>query len=352
MQHDLTQTATANEQGAGAQPPDAPSAPPRVTVLGAFKRLTAKPLFAVVTGCIGLLVFFSIQDGTTFASVDNFRNILLAASITLILSVGITYVIITAGFDLSIGSVLVFSGIVSMKAMIALGGDGWATASAGLVVALAAGAAWGLINGSLIGYVRLNPIIVTLGTLGAALGLGQVLTNGQDLVEVPTSMTSFGGERLFGIPSLSLVALAVTAVAGVALAKTKFGRYTYAVGSNREAAQRAGLPVRRQLLSVYVLSGTMAGLASWLSLALFSSTNIGGNSLDNLEAATAVLLGGASLYGGVGIMLGTLFGAFIPVILANGLVIANVQSFWQQVATGGVLILAVYLDRERRERRE
>jgi ribose transport system permease protein len=345
---------TDQQTAAVVEPPEASRPPEGRGRAGwqALKQLPARPLFAVITGCIGLLVLFTIWNGSTFASVDNFRNILVAASITLILSVGITYVIITAGFDLSIGSVLVFSGIVSMKVMIAIGGNGWPTALVGLAVALLAGCAWGSINGSLVGYVGLNPIIVTLGTLGAALGLGQVLTHGQDLVEVPTTMTTFASDRLLGVPSPAVVALVVTAIAGVVLAKTRFGRYTYAVGSSREAAKRAGLPVRRQLLSVYVLSGLMAGLASWLSLALFSSTNISGNSLDNLEAATAVLLGGASLYGGMGSMVGTLFGSFIPVILANGLVIASVQSFWQQVVTGGVLILAVYLDRERRQRNQ
>lgn len=317
-----------------------------------MKNLAAKPLFAVITGFVTLLVVFSVLDGTTFASVANFRNIALAASVTLVLSVGITYVIVAAGFDLSIGSVLVFSGVVAMKAMIALGGNSWSTALVGLAVALLAGAAWGIMNGALVAWAGLNPIIVTLGSLGAALGLAEVITNGQDLVEVPTAMTSFGNGRLLGIPSVVFVALAVAGMAGLVLAQTRFGRYTYAIGSSKEAASRAGLPVRRHLISVYALSSTMAGLAAWMSLALFSSTNIVGNQLDNLNAATAVLLGGVSLYGGVGTMWGTLFGTFIPVILANGLVIANVQSFWQQVVTGAVLILAVYIDRERRQYNE
>jgi ribose transport system permease protein len=337
-----------------AVPPQADSgAHPGRRLSGAsLKNLAAKPLFAVITGFVALLVAFTILDGTTFASVTNLRNIALAASVTLVLSVGITYVIIAAGFDLSIGSVLVFSGVVAMKVMIALGGNGWPTALVGLAAALVAGIAWGTVNGALVAYAKLNPIIVTLGSLGAALGLAEVITNGQDLVEVPTAMTSFGNGRLLGTPSVVFVALAVAGIAGLVLAKTRFGRYTYAIGSSKEAASRAGLPVRRHLVSMYVLSSAMAGLAGWLSLALFSSTNITGNQLDNLNAATAVLLGGVSLYGGVGMMWGTLFGAFIPVILANGLVIANVQSFWQQVVTGAVLILAVYIDRERRQHSE
>jgi ribose transport system permease protein len=209
-----------------------------------------------------------------------------------------------------------------------------------------------VLNGAIIAFARLNPIIVTLGSLGAALGMAQVVSGGQDLVEIPNVMLNFGTGRFGGVPSLVYVALGVAVFAGIVLAKTRFGRYTYAVGSSQEAATRAGLPVRRHLVAIYAISGMTAGLAAWLSLARFSSTNISGHSLDNLNAATAVLLGGVSLYGGVGTILGTVFGTFIPAVLANGLVIANVQSYWQQVVTGAVLVLAVYIDRERRKRSE
>jgi ribose transport system permease protein len=340
--------ATAEE---GAQPNAASSGPgPGTRLRSRLSDLAARPLFAVATGLIGLIVIFAVINGVTFVSVDNFRNIALDGSITLVLAVGVTYVLITAGFDLSIGSILVFSGVVAVKAMDAVGGGGWVAALIGLVVALLAGAAWGVLNGSIIAYAGLNPIIVTLGSLGAALGLAQVISGGQDLVSIPDVMINFGIGQVLGVPSPVFVALGTAAFAGIVLAKTRFGRYTYAIGSSQEAATRAGLAVQRHLVVIYTISGTTAGLASWLSLARFSSTNIGGHSLDNLNAATAVLLGGVSLYGGVGTMLGSVFGTFIPAVLANGLVIANVQSYWQQVVTGAVLVLAVYLDRERRKR--
>lgn len=320
-----------------------PAARPRVT------SLAARPLFPVIVGFLGLLVVFSAVNGDLFLATANFRNIALDAAIIVILAAGATYVIITAGIDLSIGSILVFAGVVAMKVMIWIGGDGWAVSLAGLAAALLAGAVWGLLNGALVAKARLNPIIVTLASLGAALGMSLVITDGQDLVDVPPTMIEFGGARVLGIPSIVLVAAVVAAILGIILAKTVFGRYTYAVGSNFEAAERAGIAVRRHLVYVYMLSGVTAGLAGWLSLARFSTTNISGHSLDSLNAITGVLLGGASLYGGVGTILGTVLGTSIPVVLANGLVIANVQSYWQQVVTGAVLVLAVYIDRVRRE---
>ncbi len=352
-------THTPASHGPAALPATA-SAPPVEPDVDAERRgrmaklqsTAAHPLFAVLTGLIGLVIAFTIVDGSAFASVANFRNIALDVSITLVLAVGVTYVIITAGFDLSVGSVLVFAGIVAMKAMMAIGGNGWGVSLIGLAVGMLAGGAWGVINGSLVAYAGLNPIIVTLGTLGAALGLAEVISSGQDLVNIPNAMLNFGAGRLLGIPNLAFVALAVAVVAGVVLAKTRFGRHTYAIGSSKEAATRAGLRVRHHLVAVYAISGVCAGVASWLALARFSTTGIAAHSLDNLDAATAALLGGISIYGGVGTVLGTVCGAFIPVILANGLVIANVQSYWQQAVTGGVLILAVYIDRERRRRNE
>jgi ribose transport system permease protein len=153
---------------------------------------------------------------------------------------------------------------------------------------------------------------------------------------------------VLGIPYLVLVALAVAIVLGIVLAQTRFGRYTYAIGSNEEGARRAGVAVDRHLIKVYALAGTLSGLAGFLSLARFATTTIGGHSTDNLQAIAAIVIGGTSLFGGVGTMLGTVFGVFIPAVLQNGFVIVGLQPFWQQVAVGAVLIIAVYLDQLRR----
>jgi len=313
-------------------------------------RVTRHPLFVVSSALIGLVVMFTIVNGWTFLSTPNIRNMALAGSIMLILAVGVTYVIITAGFDLSVGSVLVFSGVVSMIVMRGLGGEGWGTALVGLLVAVVCGCVLGYVNGFLVAYADLNPIIVTLGMFGAALGLAQVATGGQDLSGIPTVMAQFGLGRLVEVPWVVIIAAAVAVVAGVALHYTAFGRHTFAIGSNKEAAVRAGIPVRRHLASIYAISGLLAGLAGWLSLSVYGTTNIAGHSLDALNAATAAILGGASLFGGVGTIAGTVIGNAIPIVLANGLVIAGLQSFWQQVVTGVVLVVALYLDRLRRLR--
>jgi ribose transport system permease protein len=299
---------------------------------------------------VALILAFSVLEYDSFVSASNARNIATDAAVLLVVATGMTYVIITAGIDLSVGAVLVFSGVVAVKAMNAVGGDNWGTILVGLAAALAAGLAWGALNGFLVAKARIPPLIVTLGSLGMALGAALLITGGVDERDVPFKLVStIGAGRLFDqIPWLVLIAFAVAAVFGVVLAATRFGRYTYAVGSNAEAARRAGIAVDRHLIKVYALAGTLSGLAGFMSLARFSTTTLGGHDTDNLQAIAAVVIGGTSLFGGIGTMLGTVFGVFIPAVLQNGFVIVGVQPFWQQVAVGAVLIGAVYLDQLRR----
>jgi ribose transport system permease protein len=298
---------------------------------------------------IGILVVFSILEPGDFTRISNFRNIATDAAILCILAVGMTFVIVTAGIDLSVGSVLVFSGVVGGKVMNEIGGDNWGVILVGLAACLVAGIAWGVLNGLLITKAQVPPLIVTLGTFGGALGLAQVITGGVDLRNVPfTLVDTIGTGRVAGIPDLVLIAAGVAIFFAVALAATRFGRHTYAVGSNVEAALRAGINVDRHLIKVYALAGFLSGLAGFLSLARFSTTTIGGHTTDNLSAIAAVVLGGTSLFGGIGTIAGTVIGVFIPVVLQNGFVVTGVQPFWQQVAVGAVLIAAVYLDQLRR----
>jgi ribose transport system permease protein len=299
---------------------------------------------------VALIVAFSVLEYESFVSASNARNVATDAAVLLVVATGMTFVIITAGIDLSVGAVLVFSGVVSVNVMQAVGGDNWGTILIGLAAALASGVGWGTFNGFLVAKARIPPLIVTLGTLGMSLGAALLVTGGVDERDVPFKLIStIGTGRLFGqVPYLVLIAFAVALVFGVVLAATRFGRYTYAVGSNEEAARRAGIAVDRHLIKVYALAGTLSGLAGFLSLARFSTTTIGGHDTDNLQSIAAVVIGGTSLFGGIGTMLGTVFGVFIPAVLQNGFVIAGVQPFWQQVAVGAVLIGAVYLDSLRR----
>ena len=315
-----------------------------------WQRLATGSTTWIILILAAMLVVFSVMEPDSFATVNNFRNLATNAAILMVIAVGMTFVIITAGIDLSVGSVLVFSGVVSAKAMNGMDSEGWDVIIVGVLVAVGCGLGWGILNGLLITKARVPPLIVTLGTLGMALGLAQIITDGVDIREVPAKLvTSIGVGRAFEqVPWLVVKAAVVAIVFGLVLALTRFGRHTYAIGSNDEAARRAGINVDRHLIAVYGLSGALAGLAGFMSLARFATTTLGGHATDNLQAIAAVVLGGTSLFGGIGTMLGTVVGVFIPAVLQNGFVIVGVEPFWRDVAVGAVLILAVYLDQLRR----
>jgi ribose transport system permease protein len=211
------------------------------------------------------------------------------------------------------------------------------------------GVAWGALNGFLVAKAKIPPLIVTLGSLSVALGLAQVVTGGIDIRSVPGALTDFNTYiKILGIPALPFVALIVLIIGGVILHKTKYGRYTYAIGSNEIGARRVGINVDRHLISIYALSGLMAGVGAVLALAQFGTTTIAGQSLTNLNVIAAVVIGGTSIFGGEGSIFGTLVGLFIPAVLQAGFVIIGVEPFWQGVAVGIVLVAAVYVDQSRR----
>ncbi len=317
-----------------------------------WKRIITNSNASIALILLALIVVFSALRFNEFFAVDNARNIATDAAVLLVIATGLTYIIITAGIDLSVGSVVVFSGVVAAKLMDKVGGDGWGVILLGLLTAVVAGAAWGTLNGFLVAKAKIPPFIVTLGTLGMALGGALLITGGVDERNVPFKLIdTIGTGRAFGqLPYLVLIAAVVALIGGIVLAMTRFGRYTYACGSNLEGARRAGVNVDRHLMKVYGLGGTLAGLAGFLSLARFGTTSIGGHSTDNLDAIAAIVIGGTSLFGGVGTIIGTVVGVFIPAVLRNGFVIVGVQPFWQQVAVGAVLIAAVYFDQLRRAR--
>lgn len=315
-------------------------------------RLLRSPEIMISLSLLVIVLVFVVLAPTAFLSGINLRNMAVEASIMLILSVGMTYVIVTAGIDLSVGAVLVFSSVLATQAMRAVGSETAVAPLVGLITAMVSAGLWGWINGALIARVKLSPLIVTLATMGVALGGARLLSGGIDITGVPSVIVNtVGVGRVFGIPIVVLFAVVVVAIGAVALHYTRFGLYTFAIGSSEAAARRAGILVERHLIRVYIISGLCAGLAGYLSLARFASTTISGHSTDSLKAITAVVLGGASLFGGAGTMGGTIVGVFIPVVLASGLVIVGLPSFWQEVAVGIVLLLAVTLDQWRRKTR-
>jgi ribose transport system permease protein len=314
-----------------------------------LKRLGNTQSVWILGVLVVIVAFFSVTAGGKFLSASNFSLISQNVAVWAVLGVGMTFVIITSGIDLSVGSVLVFASVVAAKVMEAIGGQGWGTAFVGLAAAIISGVAWGAINGILVAKAKIPPLIVTLGTLSVALGLAQVITGGIDVRAVPSALTDFNTFiKILGVPSLPFIALIVLIIGGIVLHKTKFGRYTYAVGSNEEAARRVGVKVDRHLIRVYALSGTLAGFAAMMSLAQFGTTTIAGQSLTNLNVIAAVVIGGTSIFGGEGSIFGTIVGLFIPAVLQAGFVIIGVQPFWQGVAVGTVLVAAVYVDQSRR----
>ena len=339
-----TPTAPAPDEEVVDAPPD-PTQP-------YWRQLLTGSTTSIFLVLVGLIVIFSLLKFEEFFTVSNARNIGTDAAVLLVVATGLTYVVITAGIDLSVGSVLVFASVISARAMNAVGGDNWGVIIVGLVVGLLAGVGWGVLNGFLVTKAKIPSFIVTLGTLGMALGGALLITGGVDERDVPFKLVeTLGTGRLFGqIPWLVVIAAVVALIFGIILAQTRFGRYTYAIGSNEEGVRRTGVNVDRHLIKVYALCGALAGLAGALSLARFGTTSIAGNTTLNLDAIAAIVIGGTSLFGGVGTIVGTVVGVFIPAVLRNGFVIVGVQPFWQQVAVGAVLIIAVYLDQLRRAR--
>jgi ribose transport system permease protein len=219
-----------------------------------------------------------------------------------VLGVGMTFVITTGGIDLSVGSVLVFSGVIADKTMAAMGGAAGASRASASWWPACAGWAGALVNGLLIAKARVPPLIVTLGTLGMAPGFSQIITGGIDLRDAPEVLVnSVGFGNVVGqVPTLSVIALVVVVLGGILLHRTRFGLHTYAVGSNAEAGRRVGVRVDRHLVKVYALAGLVAGFAGILNLAFFQSTAISGQSNTNLNVIAGVVIGGTSLFGGAG----------------------------------------------------
>jgi ribose transport system permease protein len=331
-------------------------APPARRTL--VQRLVGVSTFWIALVLAALCVLFSVLRPDAFPTLFTLQTLLIEASVLLVLAVGMTFVIITAGIDLSVGSVLVFSGVVAAKLMEGVSGGDASDAGAGvvllgLVAALAGGGAWGLLNGLLVARAGIPPLIVTLGSFGAALGAAQLITDGVDVRTVPRVLRDGLGFGQTGqVPHMVALAAVVTLAGAWLLHTTRFGRRTFAVGSNAEAARRVGIPVRGHLVRVYTGVGLLSGLAGFMSLAYFGTTTISGHSTDNLNAIAAVVLGGTSLFGGVGSVFGTVIGVFIPAVLTKGFVIVGVQQFWQPVAISAVLVAAVWFDQVRRRSRD
>jgi ribose transport system permease protein len=283
----------------------------------------------------------------SFLSIQNFLNVGQQVAVLAIVAIGATFVIISGGIDLSVGSVLALSAAI-FAALFANFGMPWPIAA---ILGLAVGGALGAVNGMAIVYGRLPPFIATLAMLSIARGLALVVTGGRPISGFPSSFRWIAGRELpFDLPFSVLLTLLLYSIASLVLRRTIFGRSTYAIGGNEEAAHRAGIAVNRVKISIYVLAGAMAALGGLILTARLNSAQPQAGAGLELDVIAAVVIGGASLSGGTGTVFGTLIGALIMGFLRNGLNLLNVSSFWQQVAVGVVIALAVMTDTLRRRR--
>jgi len=291
-----------------------------------------------------LCIAFAIASDR-FASVGNLMIVLQQASINLVLACGMTFVILTAGIDLSIGSILAASAMAALIVSLDPTYSGLA-----IPAALLCGLGFGLVNGVLIAAVRLPPFIVTLGALTAIRGAARLMGKDTTVFNADLSYAVIGNGNLFGIPWLVIIALAVVIVSWFVLRRTVLGVHIYAIGGNPDAARLTGIKVGFVLIFVYAVSGLLAGLGGVLASArLYAANGLQLGQAYELDAIAAVILGGTSFVGGIGSVWGTLVGALIIAVLSNGLILTGVPDVWQYIIKGLIIIGAVALDRFRLE---
>jgi ribose transport system permease protein len=302
-------------------------------------------------GILGVLVLIFGLASPDFFSRASWLATSQFAVEYLLLGLGETFVIITAGIDLSVGAILGFSGMVGaivMRALIAHDAGPAAEVAVGVIAALATGTAIGVLNGVIITRLRLTPFVVTLGTLSMCTGGIYLLNNGENVGTIPDVIGTAGSLALGGwVPVTVLITAVFCILCAFLLSETRFGLRTYAVGSNAVGAARAGVDVRGHLVKVYMLAGFLSAVAGLMVMARFASASVQAGANDELDAITAVVIGGASLFGGRGTILGTVIGSFVITVMVTGLILIGVQPFWQQVAVGAILIFAVAVDQLR-----
>jgi ribose transport system permease protein len=298
-----------------------------------------------VAGILPILLIICILFAVltpSFLSTANLINVVRQASINIVLAAGMTFVILTGGIDLSVGSMLGVTAVVGMLVSLSATA-GWLAIPA----ALAVGLGLGLINGALIAYLNLPPFIVTLGSYTGLRGVAYLLANGTTVINPNINFAWIGNAYLGPVPWLVIIAFATIVASWFVLRRTVLGTHIYAVGGNARAARLTGIKVNWVLLFVYGVSGLLSGLAGLMSASrLYSATGMLGQGYE-LDAIAAVILGGTSFSGGIGTIFGTLLGALIIALLNNGLTLLNVSFFWQLVVKGLVIIIAVAIDRLR-----
>lgn len=296
--------------------------------------------YGIIIAFVVLCVVLSLSN-EYFLTANNLSNVLQQISTNGILAVGMTFVILAAGIDLSVGSVLGMAGIVAASMVV---GDTPKSPMLAVAAGVATGAALGFVNGSLIAWGRIPAFVVTLGMLSAARGLTQIYNDGMPIPGLADGFLFLGSGRIWGVPVPVWIFATLLIVTWIVLRYTRFGRYVYAVGGNEKSALTSGVPTRWVIASVYVIAGACAGLASIINTARSTTALVDAGTGYELDAIAAVVIGGTSLSGGVGSLGGTIIGSLIIGVINNGLDLLGVQSYYQLVIKGVVIVLAVCID--------
>ncbi len=294
---------------------------------------------SIFLAAAAIFVIFGFLN-SNFLTVGNLRDIAVSACVNALIGIGLTFVIITGGIDLSVGSIASFVGIVSANLMVNSG----VGAAPALLVGLVLGFVAGGLNGILITLIKLPPFIATLGTMSVYQGLAYVVTEGQPVYNVPQSFVLMLNSYIAGVPIIVVIVIVVALLAWLLLRRTVFGQNVIATGGSEETAWLSGVRVARVKILVYGLSGSLAALAGLVVVARISAAQSEAGAPYLLTAIAAAVIGGANLMGGEGRIAGTLVGALILGALTNGLVLLNVPSFYEQIVTGLVVVIAVAID--------
>jgi len=292
---------------------------------------------------IALFVILSIAS-PNFLTSTNLSSVVRQTAVINIMALGMTIVIISGGIDLSVGSILALAGLIGTMTIENHG------IALGVIAGILAGAACGFANGAMTTSLRINPFIVTLGTMGIYRGLALIVSNGLPVHDIPQSFSYLGEGTMLGVPFVLWILLLCALAIHITLEHTRLGRYAFSIGSNPDAAYYAGVPVRFHTTAVYAIAGLLTGLSGMIEASRLMTGQPTGGQGDELTAIAAVVIGGGSLRGGEGSVLGTLVGAFIMGLLANGSDLLGTNPYWQQVIIGGVIILAVSFDELRKRR--
>jgi ribose transport system permease protein len=297
---------------------------------------------------VALIVFFALTT-QHFLSPNNISNILTQITINLILAIGMTFVILIGGIDLSVGSMLALCAVVAGSVMTIPDQSVFQAVTLATLAAVATGAVCGFLNGWISAFWKLPSFIVTLGMLNIARGAALQVTDARTIYSFPQSFNNFGSLMIFGVPVVFLIALALALITWVILSRTVFGRLLYGIGNNEEAVRLAGHSVMSYKVAAFTIAGVLVGIASIVYMARLNiASPIIGIGFE-LNAIAAVIIGGTSLNGGRGSVIGTFLGACIIGVLANGLILYGLSDFMRQMITGVVIILAVIIDKYREQ---